>query len=186
MQKTKSEIRDKQICLLRIIFEVANSTNQLWKTVRLNSFQKTIISIPISIFSSLAHPCHLLFLLCYFNLSFYVSLNLKGILQLPNLAEFRDTVPLIKWPTTHMVKTNQLCSPKVLFNSKTNKQTKRWEANSVRMIHLRLGSLSNTECVSWLSKTILMAFNWKEPLLQLLLRQCLREKKTLSRHTVWF
>ena len=72
-------------------------------------------------------------------------------MQLPNLAEFRDTLPLIKCPTTHMVKTNQLCFPKVLFNSKkkqTDKQTKRWEANSVRMIHLRLGSLSNTECVS--------------------------------------
>ena len=70
-------------------------------------------------------------------------------MQLHNLAEFRDTVPLMKGPTTHMVKTNQLCSPKVLFNSKkTNKQTKRWEANSVRMIHLTLGSLSNTECVS--------------------------------------
>ena len=58
-------IRDKQICLLSIIFEVANSTNQLWKTVRLHSFQRTIISIPVSIFFSFAHSWYLLFLLCY-------------------------------------------------------------------------------------------------------------------------
>ena len=37
---TKSEIRDKQIRLLSIIFEVASSRDQLWKTVKLNSFQK--------------------------------------------------------------------------------------------------------------------------------------------------
>ena len=38
---TKSEIRDEQICLLSIIFEVANSRDiKLLKTVRLNSFQK--------------------------------------------------------------------------------------------------------------------------------------------------
>ena len=38
---TKSEIiRDKQICPLSIILEAANSRNTLWKTVRLNSFQK--------------------------------------------------------------------------------------------------------------------------------------------------
>ena len=36
----KTEIRDKQICLLSIIFEVASSRDQLYKTVRLNSFQK--------------------------------------------------------------------------------------------------------------------------------------------------
>ena len=39
MEMTKSEIRDKQICFLSIIFEVANSRDQLEKTVRLNSFQ---------------------------------------------------------------------------------------------------------------------------------------------------
>ena len=37
----RSEIWDKQICLLSIIFEVASSRDQLWKTVRLNSFQKS-------------------------------------------------------------------------------------------------------------------------------------------------
>ena len=37
---TKSEIQDKQICLLSISFEVANSRNKLFKTVRLDSFQK--------------------------------------------------------------------------------------------------------------------------------------------------
>ena len=36
---TKSEIGDKQICLLSIIFEVGSSRDQLWKTVRLKSFQ---------------------------------------------------------------------------------------------------------------------------------------------------
>ena len=41
MEMTKSEIRDKQICLLSIIFEVASSRDQLWKTARLNSFQKS-------------------------------------------------------------------------------------------------------------------------------------------------
>ena len=52
---TKSEIPDKQLCLLSIIFEVASSRDQLRKTVRLNIFQK----------------------------------------QFLNLAEFRDTAPLI-------------------------------------------------------------------------------------------
>ena len=33
------EIRDKQICLPSFIFEVASDRDQLWKTVRLNSFQ---------------------------------------------------------------------------------------------------------------------------------------------------
>ena len=37
---TKSEIQDKQVCLKGIIFEVENSSDQLWKTVRLSSFQK--------------------------------------------------------------------------------------------------------------------------------------------------
>ena len=40
MEMTKSEIRDKQMCLLSIIFEAASSRDQLWKTVRLNTFQK--------------------------------------------------------------------------------------------------------------------------------------------------
>ena len=35
MQMTKLEIRDKQICLLSIILEVANGRDKLWKTVRL-------------------------------------------------------------------------------------------------------------------------------------------------------
>ena len=42
-KQTQAEIRDKQVRLLGIIFEVANSRvsrDQLWKTVRLNSFQK--------------------------------------------------------------------------------------------------------------------------------------------------
>ena len=37
---TKSEIKDKQICPLSIIFEAVNSRDKLGKTVRLNSFQK--------------------------------------------------------------------------------------------------------------------------------------------------
>ena len=36
-----SQTQDKQMCLLSIIFEVASSRDQLWKTVRLNSFQKS-------------------------------------------------------------------------------------------------------------------------------------------------
>ena len=36
----KSKIRDKQTCLLSIIFEVENTRDQLWKIVTLNSFQK--------------------------------------------------------------------------------------------------------------------------------------------------
>ena len=40
MQMTKSDIRDKQICPLSIIFEAANSRDKPWKTVRLTSFQK--------------------------------------------------------------------------------------------------------------------------------------------------
>ena len=92
MEMTKSEFRDKQICLLSIIFEVANSRDQLWKTVRLNSFQKPFLFQFVSIFFSFAHPWHLLYILCYFNLFFslasfnvlisdyfYVSLNLTGI-----------------------------------------------------------------------------------------------------------
>ena len=54
-----------------------------------------------SIFFSCAHLWHLLFLLCYFNLPlkflsgyFYVSLNLAGFLQFPNLAELSATAPL--------------------------------------------------------------------------------------------
>ena len=39
-KQTQAEIRDKQVRLLGIIFVVANSRDQLWKTVRLNSFQK--------------------------------------------------------------------------------------------------------------------------------------------------
>ena len=39
-KQTQAEIPDKQVCLLGIIFEVANSRDQLWKAVRLNSFQK--------------------------------------------------------------------------------------------------------------------------------------------------
>ena len=39
-KQTQAEIPDKQVCLLGIIFEIANSRDQLWKTVRLNSFQK--------------------------------------------------------------------------------------------------------------------------------------------------
>ena len=53
-------------------------------------------------FFSFTHLWHLLFLFCYFNLPlkfyagyFYVSLNLTGILQFPNLAEsVRDAAPL--------------------------------------------------------------------------------------------
>jgi len=37
---TQAEIQDKEICLLSIIFEVANSRDQLRKTVGLNSFKK--------------------------------------------------------------------------------------------------------------------------------------------------
>ena len=66
---TKSEIWDKQIlvCLLIIIFEVANRRDPLWKTVRLNSCQKPQFQ-SISVFFSFAHPWNLLYLLCYFNL----------------------------------------------------------------------------------------------------------------------
>ena len=71
---TKSEIQDKQICLPSIIFQVANSRDQLWKTIRLNSFQKPWF-ISVSIFFSFAEPSSNV-LSGYF----YVSLNLTGIL----------------------------------------------------------------------------------------------------------
>ena len=37
----KSQLRAKQICLPSIISNVTNNKNELWKTVRLTSFQKT-------------------------------------------------------------------------------------------------------------------------------------------------
>ena len=47
---TKSEIRDKQICLLIIIFEVANSRDQLTlKNCWAEQFSKTPISIRFSL-----------------------------------------------------------------------------------------------------------------------------------------
>ena len=57
-KQTQAEIPDKQVCLLGIIFEIANSRDQLWKTVRLNSFQKPKFQ-SVSIFFSFAHPWHL-------------------------------------------------------------------------------------------------------------------------------
>ena len=60
---TKSEIRDKQICLLSIIFDELQAVGMN----RLNSFQKPLFQ-SVSVFFSFAHPWHLLFLLCYFNL----------------------------------------------------------------------------------------------------------------------
>ena len=47
----QAEIRDKKICLLSIIFEVAKRRDQLWKTVRLASAltptkEMTIVQVP--------------------------------------------------------------------------------------------------------------------------------------------
>ena len=42
MLLTKLEFRDKQICRLSIIFEVASNRDQLWKTVRLRVMSTTV------------------------------------------------------------------------------------------------------------------------------------------------
>ena len=42
MRMTKPEIRVKQVCLPRIMSNVTNNKNELWKTVRLESFQQPL------------------------------------------------------------------------------------------------------------------------------------------------
>ena len=66
---TKSEIRDKQKCPLRVIFELLQTEviNFEKLLVRLNSFQKPQFQ-SVSIVFSFAHPWQLLYLLRYFNL----------------------------------------------------------------------------------------------------------------------
>ena len=64
---TKSEIRDKEICLLSIIFEVASSREKLWKTDRLNSFQNPNFN-PFE--SSLVLPIRGICCFCYVILAF--------------------------------------------------------------------------------------------------------------------
>ena len=96
----KSEIRDKQICLPSIIFEVAKSRDKLWKTVRLDSFQKPNQSIRFSLLQfcpSVASVVSVVLFWPSFNVFsgyFYVSLRFTGHFVIPNLAEFRDTAPL--------------------------------------------------------------------------------------------
>ena len=46
---TKSEICDKQICLLSIIFEVASSSGSTLKNCWAEQFSKTLISIRFSL-----------------------------------------------------------------------------------------------------------------------------------------
>ena len=54
----KSQLRAKQICLPSIISNVINNKNELWKTVRLTSFQKTTIAIRFNLLQvcSIAPP----------------------------------------------------------------------------------------------------------------------------------
>ena len=93
---TKSEICDKQRCLLRIIFEVASNRDQLWKLLgwtvfknpNFNPFQTS------SVLPMIHDICCFCYVILTFPQSFNVSLSLMGILQLPNLAEFRETAPL--------------------------------------------------------------------------------------------
>ena len=46
---------------------VTNNKNELWKTVRLTSFQKPQLQ-SVSIFFKFVHPCFLFYLLCYLNI----------------------------------------------------------------------------------------------------------------------
>ena len=69
---TKSQLCVKQICLLSIIWNVTNNKSELWKTVKLTSFQKPQ-SQSVSIFFKFVHQCPLLYLLCYlYILQFHV------------------------------------------------------------------------------------------------------------------
>ena len=111
MWMTKSEIQDKQICLLSIIFEVANCRDKLWKTVRWNSFKNPNFYL---LQSSSVLPIResavsvVLFWPAFNVLSgyFYVSLGFDGYFVIPNLAEFRDTAPLPLKVTSPKVKDN--------------------------------------------------------------------------------
>ena len=98
---TKSEIRDKQICLLCIIFEVASSTDKLWKPVRLNSFPKTLFPIRFNLLQFCPSVTSVVSVVLFWpsfevlSRYFYVSLGFNGHFVIPNLVEFRDTAPLI-------------------------------------------------------------------------------------------
>ena len=55
----------KQNMFASIISVVTNNKNELWKPVRLTSFQKPQLQ-SVSIFFEFFHPCLLLYLLCHF------------------------------------------------------------------------------------------------------------------------
>ena len=83
---TKSEIRDKQICPLSIIFEAANSSKN-FENCWAEQFSKTLISIRFNLLQfcpSVAGVVSVVLFLPAFNVLrgyFYVSFNLTGILQ---------------------------------------------------------------------------------------------------------
>ena len=71
---TKSQLLDQQIYLLSIVWTVTNNKNELWKTVRLTTFQKpTIQCFNINPFD----PCLFLYSCCVIRATFVGPWNEK-------------------------------------------------------------------------------------------------------------
>ena len=89
LSMTKSQLCVKQICLLSVIWNLTNNKNELWKTVKLTSFQKPQ-SQSVSIFFKFVHPCPRLYLLCYLHILFMFW------------AVTVDRIIIRFWETTHL------------------------------------------------------------------------------------
>ena len=84
----KSQLRAKQICLPSIISNVTNNKNELWKTVRLTSFQKTTIATRFNLLQVCFFRASFSILLCYLYfllMVFFCSLASWFLMQVYNI-----------------------------------------------------------------------------------------------------